>query len=191
MTFIAFFLVIVTAANAQEFKPFKVDVSTGYAIPSGNGAKGGVLFVVEPKYAVIPNLSVGFRMEIAVMARGMVDAQGQTGEVNVKASGSYLATGDYYFTSNTVRPFAGAGAGLFTLASATVNDNNGGVSGAKSKFGGLVRGGVEISHFRLGVEYNLVGDTDIMDATNSKIGTSKNSYIGIKIGATIGGGRIK
>jgi outer membrane protein X len=41
----------------------------GYAIPAGTGAKGGVLFAVEPKYAVIPNLSLGVRFEGAVMAR--------------------------------------------------------------------------------------------------------------------------
>jgi outer membrane protein W len=191
ITFSIFLLAVVAIANAQEFKPFKVDLSTGYAIPSGKGAKGGVLFVVEPKYAVMPDLSVGLRIEIAVMARGMTDNAGNIAEVDVKAAGSYLATGDYYLTKNTVRPFVGAGVGLFSLASATANSTNGGVSAASSKFGGMLRTGVEISHFRLGVEYNLVGSTDIKDASNETIGTSKNSYIGIKLGAVIGGGRIK
>src|SRR5204862_1122094 len=72
------FLVILTfysflsfSAKSQEsnFKPFKVDVSLGYAIPGGKGAKGGVLFAVEPKYAIISNLSVGLRMEAAIVAR--------------------------------------------------------------------------------------------------------------------------
>ena len=193
LTFITFFLMIVAAANAQEFKPFKVDLSTGYAIPSGEGAKGGVLMVVEPKYAVIPNLSVGVRFEIAVMARGYVNSQGTNGEIDLKASGSYLATTDYYYPlpSKKIRPFSGAGTGIFSLASATADNNNAGVSAAKSKFGGMARSGVEIGHFRLAFEYNFVGDTDVMDASNTKIGTSKNSYMSIKIGATIGGGRIK
>lgn len=183
-------LCAVVIVNAQEFKPFKVDISTGYAIPSGKGAKGGVLFAIEPKYAVMDALSLGLRMEAAVMARGY-DLNNTNGDasVDVKAAASYVLTGDYYFSSNTVRPFAGAGIGLFSLAAASADETNGGVATAKSKFGGLLRVGAEISHFRVGIEYNLVGKTDLKDASNATIGSSKNSYIGIKIGGVIGGGR--
>lgn len=181
-------------SNAQtSFKPFKVDLSTGYAIPGGKGAKGGILFAIEPKYAVIPNLSVGLRFEAAVMARGFADQNGNAAEVDVKAAGSYLATADYYLTNNTVRPFAGAGLGLFSLASASANDNGGSAGATGSKFGGLVRAGVEISHFRLGVEYNLVPQTTVtvIDGNSTYESKAKNGYIGIKIGAVIGGGKIK
>lgn len=192
ITFSILFLVAVAIANAQSFKPFKVDVSTGYAIPGGKGAKGGVLFVLEPKYAVIPNISVGLRFEAAIMARGYADNTGQVSEVDVKAAGSYLATGDYYFTQNTVRPFAGVGVGIFSLASVSA-DNNSTSAGAGAKFGGMVRTGVEISHFRLGVEYNLVPSTTVavFDGNSTYTTQAKNGYIGIKIGAVIGGGRIK
>src|SRR5439155_459944 len=37
----------------RVFKPFKMDVSAGYAIPQASGAKGGVLFAIEPKYSFI------------------------------------------------------------------------------------------------------------------------------------------
>ena len=181
-------------AQDAEFKPFKVDVSLGYAIPGGEGAKGGVLFVIEPKYAVIPNVSVGLRLESAIMARGRVTANGEAADVDVKAAGSYLLTGDYYFTSTTVRPFAGLGLGIYSLASASTNDggNTAAVS-AGSKFGEMVRAGVEISHFRVGVEYNIVPSTKYQVATSStttKEYSAKNGYIGIKLGFCIGGGRI-
>ena len=148
------------------------------------------MFAIEPKYAVMDALSLGLRMEAAVMARGY-DLNNTTGDasVDVKAAASYVLTGDYYFSSNTVRPFAGAGVGLFSLAAASADETNGGVATAKSKFGGLLRVGAEISHFRVGIEYNLVGKTDLKDASNATIGSSKNSYIGIKIGGVIGGGR--
>lgn len=188
-------LTIVVASNAQTespFKPFKVDVSLGYAIPGGTGAKGGVLFALEPKYEVIPNLSVGLRIEAAVMARGTVNAEGYTSDVDVKAAGSYLLTGDYYFTETTVRPFAGIGLGIYSLAAASVDENTSAVS-AGSKFGQLLRAGVEISHFRLGLEYNLVPKTKVETIdpyTESKSSfTTKNSYLGIKVGVCIGGGR--
>jgi outer membrane protein X len=186
-------LATVAIANAQyEFKPFKVDVSLGYAIPGGEGAKGGVLFVVEPKYAVIPEVSVGLRIEAAVMARGRADATGANSEVDVKAAGSYLATGDYYFTSSSVRPFAGLGLGIYSLAAASTEDDGASVSSG-SKFGQMVRAGVELSHFRVGVEYNIVPKTtmEYINSTGVKTTTSmKNGYIGIKLGFCIGGGKI-
>lgn len=186
-------LATVAIANAQyEFKPFKVDVSLGYAIPGGEGAKGGVLFVVEPKYAVIPEVSVGLRIEAAVMARGRADASGNNSEVDVKAAGSYLATGDYYFTSSTVRPFAGLGLGIYSLAAASTEDNGASVSSG-SKFGQMVRAGVELSHFRVGVEYNIVPKTtmEYINSSGTKTTTSmKNGYVGIKVGFCIGGGKI-
>jgi len=194
-------LTTVAIANAQtplSFKPFKVDVSLGYAMPGGSGAKGGVLFVVEPKYAVIPAVSLGLRMEAAVMARGTVDAAGNAANVDVKAAGSYLLTGDYYFTQTVVRPFAGAGLGIYSLASASASANSNGTTTSASasggsKFGEMVRAGVELSHFRVGLEYNIVPKTtvDAVDGNGAKTTyTTKNGYLGIKIGFCIGGGKM-
>ena len=178
----------------SELKPFKVDVSVGYAIPGGSGSKGGILFAIEPKYAVISNLSVGLRFEGAVIARfAGYDNEGST-IADVKAAGSYLATGDYYLTNNySFRPFVGAGAGIFSLAGANVNTGTGeGSVSAGTKFGGMIRAGIEASHFRLGLEYNIVPKTTFTgyDADgNIKSGmTSSNGYIGIKIGVCFGGG---
>lgn len=182
----------VMAQSKTDLKPFKVDVSLGYAMPGGTGAKSGVLFAIEPKYAVINNLSLGLRMEAAVIARfsGYND-EGTVNSASVKAAGSYLATGDYYFSDNySLRPFAGAGAGIFSLASAEFDSNQGAISGG-SKFGGMVRTGIEMKHFRLGVEYNIVPKTTFTGFDNNgdeaKL-TSKNSYLGIKLGVCIGGG---
>lgn len=188
-------IIVSSSAMAQSesnLKPFKVDVSLGYAIPGGTGAKGGVLFAIEPKYAVISKLSVGLRMEAAVIARfSGYDAEGSVNSASVKAAASYLATGDYYFSDNySLRPFAGAGAGIFSLANAEVNDDQGVISGG-TKFGGMVRGGIEMKHFRLGIEYNIVPKTTFTgfdsNGDEAKL-TSKNGYIGIKLGVCIGGG---
>ena len=183
------------SAKSQEsdLKPFKVDVSLGYAIPGGKGAKGGVLFAVEPKYAIMSSLSLGLRMEGAVVARfSGYDENGEAMDASVKASGSYLVTGDYYFTDNySFRPFAGGGAGIFSMATAEMNSNSGEVSGG-TKFGGMIRAGFELSHFRLGLEYNIIPKTTFTGYDeNGEITTgltSKNGYIGIKVGVCIGGG---
>ena len=184
------------AQSKSEFKPLKVDLSLGYAIPGGPGTKGGILFAVEPKYAVLSNLSIGVRFEGAVVARfSGYDADGDPLNASVKASGSYLATGDYYLWNNySLRPFVGAGAGIFSVAG--VESNSGSSEGsAGTKFGGMFRGGVEISHVRLGLEYNLVPKTTFTGYDSNGVLTSgltsSNSYVGIKIGVCFGGGPIK
>jgi outer membrane protein X len=132
-------------------------------------------------------------MEGAIVARfSGYDADGNPINGSVKFSSSYLATGDYYFTNNyKFRPFAGAGAGVFLLAGLESNQSADQIS-TGTKFGGMLRIGMEISHFRLGVEYNLVPKTTFVgfDQNGNEVSglTSKNSYIGIKIGACFGGG---
>ena len=180
--------------DAVNLKPFKVDLSVGYAIPGGEGTKGGIVLAVEPKYAVIPNLAIGLRMEGAIIAKfSGYDEDGNAMNTKVKAAGSYLATGDYYFTNNyALRPFVGVGAGIFSLAGIEVNSSSENISGG-SKFGGMVRGGFEAGHFRIGLEYNIVPKTTFegYDSNGNYVTglTSSNNYIGIKIGACIGGGR--
>jgi opacity protein-like surface antigen len=182
------------SSTAQtNLRPFKVDLGIGYAIPAGKGVKGGVLLVIEPKYAVIPQLALGLRFEGAIIARFTgYDAEGNPNTVDVKGQGSYVATGDYYFTNNyAVRPFVGGGIGIYRIAGVEVTSGTEGVS-ASSKFGGMLRAGVELSHVRLGMEYNIVPSTTFsgydMNGSPATL-TSKNSYLGLKLGVCIGGGK--
>ena len=164
--------------ETRVFKKFKTDVILGYAIQQGSGktsgTKGGALFAIEPKYAVIDALAIGLRMEAAVTAN--IDQTGNSSS-SAKANLSYLLTGDYYFTNKKFRPFGGAGAGMFTTAS--VNDktiiNSAGDIPQSSKFGFMARTGFEYGHVRMGFEYNFVADNA--------------GYFGIKLGACVGGGR--
>ncbi|MDP4286044.1 MAG: hypothetical protein Q8891_16645 [Bacteroidota bacterium] len=162
--------------SGRIFKKFKVDVSFGYAVPEktqGAGRNAGALFAIEPKYAVMDQLSLGLRLEGAVMVN--VDNTGQTGSGQVNAS--YLATGDYYFTNTRLRPFLGAGLGMYTYANVNSNSNISSVNDIPltSNFGFMARGGFEFGHLRVGVEYNFVQD--------------KSGYLGLKLGVLIGGGR--
>jgi outer membrane protein X len=184
-----------SASSESIFKPFKVDVSFGGAIPSGSGSKGGVLFAIEPKYAIMDQLAVGLRIEGAVTARGFVASDGSSAQADIKATSSYVATGDYYFSNKSFRPFVGAGVGIFSLAAAKFDEGNGTtteLASSSSKFGGLVRAGFELGHFRLGVEYNLIGNTTISDPGDPSFTIkAKNSYLGLKAGFFFGGGRKK
>lgn len=165
------------AQSEQTFKPFKVDIAVGYALPSGQGSKAGALFAVEPKYAVSDNLTLGLRMEVAATAQG--NMANENTNVDVKASASYLATADYYLNSNSFRPFIGAGAGIFTNGSASGNAQTTTDVQTGSTFGFTPRIGFETGHFRTAIEYNVAGKTASVD----------HNYLGIKIGFFLGGGR--
>jgi hypothetical protein len=194
LTLILIIVSSVSFVKAQVFSPFKVDLAVGGAIPQGSGARGGVLFSLEPKYAVISRLSVGLRMEAAIMARGFQSTDGSSASADVAASASYLVTSDYYYTNFSFRPFTGVGAGIYSFANASFSSQAiGGSSGAR--FGTMVRSGFEAGHFRMAVEYNIVGkssQTTVDGSTGAKTTiSSRNSYMGVKIGFFIGGGRRK
>lgn len=191
------FLALSTVVNAQNFKPFRVDVMSAWAIPQGPGAKGGVAFSLEPRYSIMDKLAVGFRIEAAITARGWVAPDGSSVSANVAASGSYLATGDYYYSNRFFRPFSGLGTGVYSIASASVNANsqNGDIAvGGATKFGGMIRSGFDLGHFRFAVEYNLIGKSSQTSSDgngNTTTVVSKNSYTAVKIGFFIGGGRVR
>ncbi|MFD2933776.1 hypothetical protein [Spirosoma flavum] len=180
------------SVTAQEYKPFKVNVSLGYAKALASGISGGVLLAVEPKYGVSDHFDVGLRLESAFIARG-VTYNGNTTTGDAVAFGSYLLTGTYLIGTGSIRPFIGVGAGIFTIASGgtiTVIDNQTPKDVSfvsETKFGAMIRAGIKAGHFVAGVEYNAVPTTSTK-LTNTTI-DSKNAYLGIKIGFDIGGGR--
>jgi outer membrane protein X len=179
-------------ATAQEFKPFKVNLSVGYAQPIGAGVSGGLLIAAEPKYGITDNIDLGLRFEAAIVARG-IEVAGNTTTSDVGAFGSYLLTGNYLIGKGGFRPFVGLGVGLFSIGSAgtiTVEDGQGAEDVtfvSDTKFGGMIRAGFKAGHFVLGVEYNAVPTTETQ-FRNATI-TSENAYLGIKLGFDIGGGR--
>ncbi len=182
-----FFLFLMSTVSAQDkfeiihhYKPFKVDAGLGYARPQGMGAKAGALMYIEPKLNLLDKLSIGIRSEATAMARGAFDASDFEAKGEAGLSFSALGTADYYFTNRLVRPYVGAGAGVYRLISVEGTSNGGGsvTIPSETKFGGMIRAGVEIWHIRLGAEYNIIG----------KSGIIANNYLGLKIGIVFGGG---
>ena len=114
------------------------------------------------------------------MVRATVNSNGEAMKGDAKASASYLLTSDYYFNTNSFRPFAGIGAGLYRNAAVSLDsDDMEGDMQTGSKFGFAPRVGFEYGHFRTAIEYNVAG----------KAGNINNNYLGIKLGFFIGGGR--
>jgi outer membrane protein W len=166
--------------NLDHYKPFKVQADIGYARPIGSGTKAGVLLALEPKLNITDMLTVGLRFESTAMARGYLDVN------NTEVSGeaglgiAVLPTIDYYFNTRTVRPFIGAGGGIYNMVSveASTGTNSTLQIPAVTKLGGMLRAGFEIWHIRTGFHYNFVGKTRNIN----------NSYYGITIGLVFGGG---
>ena len=195
-TFLFLMLLIgyATQLQAQEANKFRFDIRLGYAIPSGGG--GGVLFNLEPKWTITDNMNVGLRLGAAAYASSLEynDTVGQSSETEIGANGSFVGTYDYYFHngSSSFAPFVGAGLGYYQVAN--VGDDgsdfdNGTEIGSDGKFGGMFRAGFDWGKFRLAAEYNLIGNSDLRNASNDVIGTAKNGYIGISLGAYFGGGK--
>lgn len=166
---------VALSAQSQEFKPFRVDAGVGYGLPFTEGLKGGVQFYLEPKYEIAPQIAVGFRWEGSLFAGE--DVEGQS--VDVKLSSAYMATGDYYFSNNSFRPFVGLGLGLYSIGGVKAEGTDVELSKSKNNFGALVRAGFDISHFRLAVSYNYGG----------KMEDETFHFFGVTIGFYLGGGR--
>ncbi|MGC1242724.1 MAG: OmpW family outer membrane protein [Chryseosolibacter sp.] len=177
---------------AREFKPFKVGIGIGYAQPgSGKGAGGGFLGYLEPAYRATDQVLVGLRLEGAFVVRGIKGVNNRDISGDASSVASYTLNSQYYFNNNHVRPFVGAGVGLFSLAAAkfnTATNNNPGVDdiGAETRFGFYPRVGIDVGHFNLTLDYNVVPPTDVPDG-----GEVKNNYLGIRAGVSIGGGPTK
>ncbi|UFH55588.1 hypothetical protein [Spirosoma sp. KNUC1025] len=186
-------MLVAISATAQEYKPFKVNLSVGFAKPLNSGVSGGFLATVEPKYGLSDNFDLGLRLELASVARG-IKQNGTTYTGDVGAFTSYLLTGTYLFGTGGVRPFLGVGAGLYTIgAGGTVVISSNGQPNqniqlvSDNKFGGMIRGGIKAGHFVAAVEYNAV-PTSKNNSSSLEV-TSENAYLGIKVGVDLGGGR--
>lgn len=192
--FLSLFMLVALSATAQEYKPFKVNVSLGIAKPMGSGASGGVLFAVEPKYGLNDHIDLGLRLELAAVARGVV-SNGNTSSGEVGSFTSAVVTGNYLFGQGGVRPFLGLGLGLYNVASGgtiTVVNGQGPQSitlVGETKFGAMFRAGLKAGHFVIGAEFNAVPTTTSTVSIGSTSVESKNTYLGIKLGFDIGGGR--
>ena len=178
-------------SSGRNFKRFKVDIDFGYASPQGtppqstgpqgaNGGynfNGGALFAIEPKFAIVDRLAIGVRAEGAVTAHVNTNSNGGSDNGSGQVNLSYLLTMDFYILNGGFRPFIGGGAGIYTTAVVDSTTSNYSASDIPrtSQFGYMARVGFEVGHLRVGAEYNFV-------ANNA-------SYLGLKIGIGIGGGR--
>ncbi|MEO1051409.1 MAG: outer membrane beta-barrel protein [Bacteroidota bacterium] len=186
-------LVVATTSQAQEYRPFKVGLGFGYASPAGEGSRGGVLLYLEPAYRVSDQISVGLRLESAIMGRAIGNEDGA--DIDLSGNGSYTVNGQYYLGNGTFRPLVGLGLGIYSLANISLTTDVSGSSGeisAGSEFGFYPRVGFDLGHFNFSIDYNIIpSSTNQVEFTtgNPEEVEVKNSYLGVRFGFSIGGGR--
>lgn len=175
---------------AREYKEFRVGLGIGYATPgAGEGAGGGFLAYLEPAYRATDQVMIGLRLEGAFVARGIEGISNNDVEGDASSIASYTLNSHYYFNNNKVRPFVGAGVGLYSLAAAKFDTRQNGDPdldeiGAETRFGFYPKIGIDAGHFTMTLDYNIIPPTDVPGG-----GEVKNSYLGIRAGISIGGGR--
>ncbi len=186
---LVFITLVFANGYSQKKGGFRVGLDFGF-VPSDGG--GGAMFSLEPKYNIQDNMNIGLRIGAAAIIRDL-NTDGSSSSAKVSANGSYVGTYDYYFhkSGSSFAPYIGAGVGYYSLANVEFDDTasetiNPEVTG---EMGALLRGGFEWGKFRMGVEYNLVPDSDLEDSNGDKVGTASNTYVGIHLGFYLGGGK--
>ena len=143
-------------------------------------------------YRVSAQLGIGFRIESAAFLGKPISGTSFT--TAAFGVGSYTLNGQYYFGTSTFRPFVGAGLGMFTTVATSIDLGAGSVAiqAAANVIGFYPRVGFDLGHFNVSIDYNIIPSQE----TTIQVGgivtgkqTTNYSYIGIRVGASIGGGK--
>lgn len=171
---ILFFLSVVVnmVISAQEYKKFKFGIFYGLTLSgtNGYGTAPGFLGAFEADFLLNDRLAIGIRDEFAVTEMGYY--------FYFSGVGSFTFLGQYYLSTRRFRPFVGAGFGFYS--SEDYYDESGNIS----PFGFYPRLGFDVGHFSMSMDYNVIllpkalQHQDITD-----------SYLGIRLGVFIGGGK--
>ena len=188
-------LLIMNTAYSQQAGKFRYQMDFGTAVPKDGGL--GAIVNLEPQVLVMNNLAVGMRMGVAGLAKDIVyydipdDYDGEIG-----ANLSVLATANYYFNfgRGKVAPYIGGGFGYYSLSNIDIEDTDideDDVENLEADFAWapMVRAGVELNKFRIGVEYNFVPKSNLQNVGGDVIGRATNEYFAFTLGFFVGGGR--
>lgn len=188
-------LLIMNTAYSQQAGRFRYQMDFGTAVPKDGGI--GAIVNIEPQVLAMDNLAIGMRMGVAGLAKDIVyydipdDYDGEIG-----ANVSVLATANYYFNfgKGNVAPYVGAGFGYYGLSNIDIEETNideDEIENLEAAFAWapMVRAGVELNKFRIGVEYNFVPKSNLQNVGGDVIGQATNEYFAFTLGFFVGGGR--
>lgn len=197
--------------NAQEQSNIKLKVETGF-----DPVKQGLFLNVETQVKTAENTVIGLRVgvigypsskSLSTIKTQVIGNNSNLQYIINEKSGngiiSFVPTFDYYLNENIFldkyffRPYLGLGIGYYILGAyvevSPINTANSSIDEIKGRVsnqpGLLLRGGIELDKFRIGVEYNFTPKADIEILNGQTIGTIDLSYIGLSFGFIIGVGK--
>ncbi len=116
------------------------------------------------------------------------------GEIAGNVSVAETLTHFFNTGKSNVAPYLGAGLGYYALSAIEIDQSYTapaeiGNLEADFAWAPLVRAGVELRKFRMGVEYNFVPNRNLQNLNGDFIGEAINHYAGFTLGFSIGGGK--
>jgi hypothetical protein len=188
-------LFLINTAYSQQAGKFRYQMDLGIAAPKDGGI--GAIVNLEPQVLVLNNLALGMRLGVAGLAKDIVyydipdDYDGEIG-----ANVSLLGTANYFFNfgKGNVAPYVGAGFGYYSLSNLEIEDSyyhDDDFENLEADFAWapMLRAGVELNKFRIGVEYNFVPKSNLQNVRGDVIGQATNEYFAFTLGFFVGGGR--
>ncbi len=179
-------------AEAEHYEQVRVDAGmTGSTV--GVSDRNGVGFVAEIKVNAHDNLAIGGRVEMAVMFGGRVADE----ELPFGMASSGLIKGEYLLGTGVVRPFAGLGAGVYSIGSHTIVSDPAGASGISTTtgryFGVAPAVGLDLGRVRIAASYNAIIGTSVEYRTTSggveQRETFSQNYLSLELLFRFGGAR--
>lgn len=195
--FIVALAIATLSSSAQEQGKIRAGANLGFAFPN---AGLGFAADLDARYNITDNINAGILLTTFFGVKDLsIDPNTSVSTSTIGGSSGYLVHGDYYFNKGTssFAPFLGAGLGAFGVSNIQItSDQSSSSTGSLSvsdatKFGGLIRGGFEAGHFRLGLSYYLVPSSDLYDLSAAYVGSTGNSYLNLTLGFYFGGGKWK
>ena len=184
--------------SAQEKGKIRVGLDGGIDFPNaGVGLGGGI----DIRYNIKDNINVGLKFAGDAMAKDLYsDELNLTASATAAAISSTLVTGDYYFSKgeSLFAPFVGGGFGFYKIANVKATVTGDQVPEPPTdftnytpdtKFGALIRGGFELGHVRLGLEYNIIPKSSVYEVSDGSVGLASNSFLKLSLGFYLGGGK--
>lgn len=148
------------AAESAHYEQVRVDAGiSGSTVAVSDRNAAGV--VAEIKVNVDDHVAVGGRVDIAVQFGGVVGDE----DLPFGMAAAGLVKAEYLVGMGPVRPFAGIGAGVYSMGSHTIVHDDGGASGISTTTGRYLgvapSAGVDLGRLRLAVTYNAILGTSV------------------------------
>lgn len=170
---------------AQTYSKFRVGIGFGFSPNWSFGepySSNLPIISLEPSYRIKNNIALGVRLETTIFR-----------------TSSYGINGQYYFSNNQFRPFAGIGLGYYYRSFDGTFPYDIVTPKSETDFGFYPRFGFDYGHFSFTLDYNILAPTTIATTyfidlnqtgpTTTITTSTQNNYLGIKFGVFFGGGR--